>query len=258
MEEIVIYWGILIASAVIALAIFILLFFVSAPYGRHVRKGWGPTITSKWGWILMESPTVAIAVVLFVVSDYSFELVPIVLFVLWCLHYVQRDLIFPFFLRTNKRMPLLIILFGLIFNTSNTYLQVRWIFHFARETGIGPQYLPDWLVDPRFIIGVIIFIVGYIINRHSDLVLRDLRKPGEKGYKIPFGGMYKFISSPNYFGEILIWIGWALMVWNLAGLLFVFWTLANLFPRAKSHHKWYLKEFPDYPKERKALIPFLF
>ena len=191
MEELNIYWGILIASAVIALAIFILLFFISAPYGRHIRKGWGPSISSKWGWIIMECPTVIVFVVLFAISDRKIELVPIVLLVLWLLHYVQRDLIFPFFLRTNKRMPLLIMFFGMIFNTSNTYLQARWIFHFAKETGLGPQYVPGWLVDPRFIAGVIIFIIGYIINRHSDIVLRDLRKPGEKGYKIPFGGMYK-------------------------------------------------------------------
>jgi len=258
MDEITIYWSILIASAVIALAIFILLLYISAPYGRHIRKGWGPSIQSKWGWIIMESPTVIVVSVLYALSDYKLELVPIVFLVLWLLHYVQRDLIFPFFLRTKKRMPVLIMLFGLIFNFSNSYLQARWIFHFARETGIGPQYNDNWLLSAQFIAGVIIFILGYIINRHSDVILRDLRKPGENGYKIPFGGMYKFISSPNYFGEILIWVGWALMVWNWAGLLFAFWTMANLVPRAISHHKWYKETFEDYPEKRKAIIPYLF
>lgn len=254
MEELNIYWGILIASAVVALAMFILLFFISAPYGRHVRRGWGPSINSKWGWIIMESPAVIIFSILFAISDRKIELVPIVLFVLWLLHYVQRDLIFPFFLRTKKRMPILIMFFGMIFQISNTYLQARWIFHFSAPTA----YTPSWLKDPRFIIGVIVFIIGYIINRHSDLVLRELRKPGENGYKIPFGGMYKFVSSPNYLGEILIWIGWALMVWNLAGLLFAFWTVANLVPRARSHHKWYKETFEEYPEKRKAIIPYLF
>ena len=254
MEEIIIYWGILIASAVVALGIFVLLFFISAPYGRHVRKGWGPSINSKWGWIIMESPAVIIFSILFAVSDRKVELVPIIFFILWLLHYVQRDLIFPFFLRTKKRMPLLIMFFGMIFQISNTYLQARWIYHFASDSA----YSPDWLVDPRFIIGVIIFIVGYIINRHADLVLRSLRKPGENGYKIPFGGMYKLISSPNYFGEILIWVGWGFMVWNLAGLLFAFWTIANLVPRAVSHHKWYKETFEEYPEKRKAIIPYLF
>ncbi|MCE7749415.1 MAG: DUF1295 domain-containing protein [Candidatus Heimdallarchaeota archaeon] len=254
MNEMYVYWGLFIASAVIALAMLVLLFFISAPYGRHVREGWGPSISSKWGWIIMESPAIIIFIVLYVLSDRRAELVPIVLLVMWMLHYIQRDLIFPFFLRTNKRMPLLIMFFGLLFQSSNTYIQARWIFHFADPT----SYTISWLTDPRFIIGAVLFIFGYVINRHADLVLRALRKPGEKGYKIPFGGMYKYISSPNYFGEIIIWIGWGLVVWNWAGLLFVFWTLANLLPRARSHHIWYKEAFPDYPEERKALIPFIY
>jgi hypothetical protein len=35
------------------------------------------------------------------------------------------------------------------------------------------------------------------------------------------------------------------------------WTFANLVPRARSHHAWYQKQFPTYPKERKALLPGL-
>ncbi|MCE7739282.1 MAG: DUF1295 domain-containing protein [Candidatus Heimdallarchaeota archaeon] len=254
MNEIHVFWGLYIASAIIAVSMLVLLFFVSAPYGRHIREGWGPSISSKWAWIIMESPAIIIFIILYVISDRRTELVPIVLLVMWMLHYIQRDLIFPFFLRTNKRMPLLILLFGLIFQSSNTYIQARWIFHFADSS----SYTISWLTDPRFIIGAVFFIFGYIINRHADLVLRALRKPGEKGYKIPFGGMYKYISSPNYLGEIIMWIGWGLAVWNWAGLLFVFWTLANLLPRARSHHIWYKETFPDYPEERKALIPFIY
>jgi protein-S-isoprenylcysteine O-methyltransferase Ste14 len=257
MNEMMVYWGLFIASAVISVGIFVLLFFISAPYGRHVREGWGPSISSKWGWIIMESPAIIIFFVLYALSDVKAELLPIIFLVIWMLHYVQRDLIFPFFLRTNKRMPLLIMTFGLLFQASNTYIQARWIFHFAYVADPN-AYAVSWLYDPRFIIGVVLFLGGYIINRHADLVLRNLRKPGEKGYKIPFGGMYKFVSSPNYFGEILIWIGWGLAVWNWAGLLFAFWTIANLLPRARSHHNWYKETFSDYPEERKAIIPFLF
>jgi 3-oxo-5-alpha-steroid 4-dehydrogenase 1 len=31
--------------------------------------------------------------------------------------------------------------------------------------------------------------------------------------------------------------------------------MANLIPRARSNHKWYLENFSDYPSERKALVP---
>ena len=82
-----------------------------------------------------------------------------------------------------------------------------------------------------------------------------LRKPGETGYKIPRGWLYEKISCPNYFGEFLIWTGWAIATWSSAGVVFVLWTLANLLPRALSTHQWYRQKFADYPAQRRAVIP---
>ena len=113
----------------------------------------------------------------------------------------------------------------------------------------------SWLSDPRFIVGTVLFIAGFIINRWADNTLRGLRKPGETGYKVPYGGLYEYISCPNYFGEILEWFGWAIATWSLPGLTFAIWTFANLAPRAWSHHKWYHDKFSEYPLDRKALIP---
>ncbi len=115
----------------------------------------------------------------------------------------------------------------------------------------------EWLISPAFIIGTTIWLGGYIINLSSDRTLRHLRAPGETGYKIPHGGLFEYISCPNYFGEILEWAGWAILTWSLAGFVFALWTVANLAPRARSHHKWYQEKFSDYPPERKALIPFV-
>ncbi|MCA9611606.1 MAG: DUF1295 domain-containing protein, partial [Myxococcales bacterium] len=97
----------------------------------------------------------------------------------------------------------------------------------------------------------------WAINHHADHVLRNLRKPGETGYKIPHGGLYRFISCPNYFGEIVEWFGFALAAWTFPGLVFAFFTFANLFPRALDHHKWYRGKFDDYPKSRRAIVPFV-
>jgi len=69
--------------------------------------------------------------------------------------------------------------------------------------------------------------------------------------------MYRYVSCPNYLGEILEWAAWAVLTWSLVGLVFAIWTGANLIPRALAHHKWYQEKFPDYPKDRKAIIPFL-
>ena len=64
-------------------------------------------------------------------------------------------------------------------------------------------------------------------------------------------------KEPNYLGEIVVWSGWALATWSLPGLAFAVWTIANLAPRARSHHTWYQETFPDYPAERKALVPWM-
>jgi steroid 5-alpha reductase family enzyme len=141
--------------------------------------------------------------------------------------------------------------FVILFYIINGYLNGRYLTHFS------DGYSSSWLTDPRFIIGVTAFFTGMTLNLHSDHILRNLRKPGEAGYKIPHGGIFKFVSCGNYFGEIIQWGGWAIATWSLPGLFFCIWTFANLAPRALSHHRWYLDRFPEYPKKRRALIPFM-
>ena len=65
----------------------------------------------------------------------------------------------------------------------NGYLQSQYLVKYAR-------YDKTWLTTPQFIIGVILFLAGILINIHSDYILRNLRKPGETGYKIPRGIFY--------------------------------------------------------------------
>ena len=65
------------------------------------------------------------------------------------------------------------------------------------------------------------------------------------------------LSCPNYLGEIVERAGWALATWAPASLAFFVYTAANLIPRARSHHQWYRKRFPEYPASWKALIPGL-
>ena len=231
-----------------ALLSFLTLIFISAPYGRHIRAGWGPTLSNRLGWILMESPAVLVFLAVYVQGDHKTELIPLVLLCLWQLHYVHRTFIFPFRIRsTGKRMPALIMSLALLFNCLNAYVNARWISHFG-----------SYRLGPEIVIGVSLFFVGLAINLHSDTVLIHLRKPGETGYKIPTGGAYRWLTSPNYSGELLEWLGWAIAVQSAAGWAFFVFTAANLVPRAMTNHKWYRETFADYPKTRRRLIPFLF
>jgi protein-S-isoprenylcysteine O-methyltransferase Ste14 len=234
------------------LIVFAVLLFVSAPYGRHVRKGWGPSIPNRLGWVLMELPSMLCFATFFLLGPGKPAPVTWLFFAVWIAHYTNRSLIFPFRTRTKgKTMPLVISLFAVIFNLVNGSLNGFYLSNFRA------QYTADWLVDPRFITGAVVLALGVIINVRSDRKLLRLRNSAGNGYKIPYGGFFNYVSCPNFFGEILEWTGFAIMVWNPAGLAFALWTFFNLLPRGLDHHRWYRQNFEDYPKERKAVVPFL-
>jgi steroid 5-alpha reductase family enzyme len=235
----------------LALVTVVALTFVRAPYGRYARAGWGPTLSGRAGWLLMESPAVLFFAAVYGAGTQRAEMVPLVLLALWQLHYLQRTFLFPMRLqRTEKRMPVLVVLLGAGFNFLNAFINARWI----SELG---HYPLTWLTDPRFLLGVAVFLAGRLLNVRSDRALLRLRAPGESGYRIPHGGLFEWVSCPNYLGEIIEWFGWALATWSWAGLAFAVYTVANLAPRAPAHHSWYRERFPDYPSRRRALVPGL-
>jgi protein-S-isoprenylcysteine O-methyltransferase Ste14 len=241
-------WGWLVLAALV----FPLLLFITAPYGRHNRRGWGPQIARRLGWVVMEAPSPLLMALFFALGQRHTSVVAVVFLLLWLAHYVNRSFVYPFRVRGGQRqMPLLIVALALCFNLGNAYFNGRHLFSF------GPEYPLAWLWDPRFLCGVALFVAGFAINIHADGVLLRLRGHEADDYRIPRGGLYELVSCPNYLGEVMEWCGWALCTWSLAGLSFALWTAANLVPRAVSNHRWYRERFPDYPAGRRAVIPFL-
>lgn len=252
MSEHIFFDRLLIGWFSLAGVIFATLIFVAAPYGRHMRKGWGPTIDNRLGWVIMEAPAALVFAGLFGVGEFRNTPAGWVFFILWEAHYIHRAFIYPLMIRgANKRMPIIVATMAFLFNAVNAYLNGRYL------STLSGGYPADWLTDPRFIAGLALFLAGYIINRQADRSLRRLRQPGKCGYAIPEGDLYRWISCPNYLGEIMEWFGWAIATWSLAGLAFAVWTAANLAPRARAHHHWYRQRFADYPPRRKALLPGL-
>ena len=169
--------------------------------------------------------------------------------ILWLGHYFNRSIIYPIRQKNPSKMPLLIIFLALMFNTVNGFINGYYL-------GFIQAYPLEYVYEWNFILGIILFLVGATINIKSDNILLRLRS-NKKGYHIPHGFMYKYVSYPNYLGEIIEWLAFALMTWSLAGLSFAVWTIANLIPRAIAGHKWYNKTFENYPKNRKAILPHL-
>ncbi len=237
----------------LAVLIFPVLLKITVPYGRHaLYKHWGPTVSSKFGWFIMEIVVIVVFSCLFFTGPVEKTLPLYIFYGTFLLHYINRTFVFPLQLKSNgNKMSLVIVALGICFNLFNGFFNGYWF------GWLSPVYSSEWLQDPRFIAGCLLFFSGMFINIYSDQKLISLRKGGKKGYFIPRGWLFEYVSSPNLFGEIIEWLGWAMMSWSLPGFSFALWTVANLIPRALDHHRWYKQNFPSYPATRKAVIPYI-
>ena len=245
------YQTILYSWIALAIVVFLVLLKVTAPYGRHSSVKWGPQISNKWGWMIMEMPVLVMLWIFLLPAMSSISFVPWIMISLFCLHYFNRIFVFPFRIHTKgKKIPLLIVLSAVFFNIMNGFSLGYSFSHFA-------SYTEEWLFDLRFITGSTLFFTGIYINWRSDDILIHLRKPGETNYKIPNEWLFRKVSCANLFGELIEWLGFAILCWNLPAFTFLIWTAANLIPRALAHHKWYKERFVEYPIHRKAIIPYI-
>ncbi|MBP3356120.1 MAG: DUF1295 domain-containing protein [Rikenellaceae bacterium] len=242
--------------AATALVVFIALYFVEAGYGMLFNRKFGPPVPNRIGWIAMESPVFIAMTVLWLCSQRTWQAAPLTMFLIFQSHYFQRSFIFPLLIRGNGRMPAGIVVMGALFNLLNALMQGGWIFYLSPEG----MYSPQWLLSPQFLTGTAVFFIGMAINLHSDYIIRHLRKPGDTRHYIPRGGMFRYVSSANYFGELTEWIGFALLTWSWSGAVFAWWTFANLAPRSASLYRRYQAEFGEEftSLKRKNIIPFIY
>lgn len=242
--------GFLWAWIGLAPVIAVVLMKVTAPYGRHGGAKAGPTVPAPVGWFLMELPALAVYPLVVLLGAGPRSAVGAALLAMWLLHYGNRDLVHPWRIRAGSPLPVVILASGMFFNVLNGLVLGLGLSTWGAP-GVGE------VADPRFWAGLVVFLGGFALNVHSDAVLRRLRAGGNGGYRIPRDGAFRWVSSPNYLGEMVEWAGFALASWSLAGAAFAIWTAANLLPRALAHHAWYRRTFPDYPPERRAVVPFV-
>ena len=244
----------LIIMAVIAAIVFVTLYFVEAGYGMLFNKKWGVPIPNKIAWVCMEAPVFIVMLVLWAGSERQFETVPLLFFLFFELHYFQRAFIFPLLIKGKSKMPAGIMTMGIVFNLLNGSIQGMWIFYLSPEN----MYSIQWLTTPQFITGTILFFAGMWINWQSDYIVRHLRKPGDTNHYLPKGGMFNYVTSANYFGELVEWCGFAILTWSASGALFAWWTFANLVPRANTIWHKYKAMFGKEVGSRKRIIPFIY
>ncbi len=258
-----IYLYVMIGLAVI---VFVALYFVDASYGAFTKKSWGKAINNKLAWFLMESPIFFAMIIIWLLSPHRFETVPMVFLLIFEIHYFQRSLIFPWLMKGKKsQMSIAVMLTGIAFNILNALMQGYWIFFESfncHYTVRGLTYSDiAWLWSPQFIIGLCIFLLGFYVNLRSDYIIRHLRKnDDDTRHYLPSGFLFDYVTSANYLGELMEWLGFAILTWSLSGLVFFIWTFANLVPRANAIYKRYRKEFPEEVGQRhlKRVFPFIY
>lgn len=235
-------------------------FFVSVgllqhnPYGRYAGTGMlgmgGITACNQLCWVLQEAPAFGAALWALLRHGKSPLSDPgAFLLCLFAAHYFQRSFIFPLLMRGRKPTAVYIYLAAGLYCAFNGHLM-----------SLALLNTSDYRWDPQFVVGVSMFLFGMLANIHCDQHLRSLRQSAQDiGYKIPYSGLFRWVSGANFLSEIIEWGGFAIAARHHAATAFFLAVLGNIGPRAISHHKWYCDKFGDeYIKlGRSALIPYV-
>ena len=238
------YHTLLYAMPVLAVIVFIALFFVKAGYGIFQSRQWGISLPNKVGWVLMECPAFLMMLFFWLQSPARSSSVLLSFFLLFELHYFQRSFIFPMLMKGKSRMPIAITAMGVLFNVINTFLIGYDLFYLHAST-----YTEAWFTTPSFIGGCLLFFGGMGINLHADHIIRNLRPAGDTRHYLPQKGIYHYVTSGKF----------ALLTQSTAAWIFVLWTFANLAPRAYAIRNRYREEFGrEAVGSRKCLIPYIF
>jgi 3-oxo-5-alpha-steroid 4-dehydrogenase 1 len=181
---------------VIAIAIIPInmLFFshIPTPYGRFYKKDiWGPELDEKTAWCIMESTALFMFLIFyFLYGVNKLSYVPLFFLSLWVFHYINRSFIYPFVIMKQKykKFPLLLVVLGFFYLSMFSYLN-------AKNISSNPKYTMDWFKKPIFIIGVIIFFIGFIINVWADCKLQHIKEKDNKSFKKILNDIGKIYKS---------------------------------------------------------------
>ncbi len=186
------------------------------------------------------------------------ESVPRFFAALYLIHYANRGWYFPYSIRiaagSKSSFSVLVVISGVFVTSLHGYLNAMWYSKFC------PFLTYEWLSSPTCLLGLVLYEVSFLATLRSEYIMRNLRDPtpakDSARYKIPTGFLFDYVTSPQYFTELMGFFGWTIMTLNPAGLFIFLISCANLIPRAISTHAWYHSKFEDYPKDRKILVPF--
>lgn len=244
------------AFIIFDISTFFILFSINAYYGRFFdsSKRTSFTISNRLSWVLQECPCVFVTIYYYISQLFkdtnASNRINALLIIPFFAHYIHRSFLFPFAIKVSKKSPIELTIAAFIFCFFNALIQNRSIFLFS-------TYQLNHFYSLNYILGASLMLTGCFINLFHDYYMISLAKE-RTGYILPKGYMYDYISCPNYFGELVEWLGFALMTSTLSSWIFFMSSFANLFPRAIKYHSWYKVKFKEaFPSQRLALIPYV-
>ncbi|KAI7885047.1 hypothetical protein K492DRAFT_234389 [Lichtheimia hyalospora FSU 10163] len=178
-----------------------------------------------------------------------------VVFYMCMLHFLKREFETLFVHRfSHGTMP-----FRNVFKNSGHY----WIL-----SGVNLAY---WIYGPWYAAGkaagersdvwlygsVAVWAWAELSNLITHITLRNLRPAGTRQRNIPYGYGFDLVSCPNYTFETIGWTVVSLLSTSWSAWLFNFVATGQMYIWAVAKHKRYRKEFKDYPRNRKAMFPFI-
>nr|WHE05772.1 3-oxo-5-alpha-steroid 4-dehydrogenase-domain-containing protein [Flammulina filiformis] len=130
----------------------------------------------------------------------------------------------------------------------------------SKYSATSPYIQQSIMNNPTFLkICVGLWTFFQLSNLHTHLTFRRLRPAGSKRRAVPRGYGFNLVSSPNYLFEILGWTVVTVMTQSYAAALFLLVGGGQMAIWAAKKHRNYKKEFgKEYPRSRKAMVPFIF
>ncbi|XP_068650567.1 uncharacterized protein [Aristolochia californica] len=128
-------------------------------------------------------------------------------------------------------------------------------------TSIYSQYLSQQLPEPEADlkpVGVVLFLIGIAGNFYHHYLLSNLRGKEDRGYKVPKGGLFSLVICPHYLFEVVGFVGVSCFSQTLYTFCFTLGSFFYLLGRSHATRKWYIARFPNFPKQIKSIIPYVF
>ena len=132
------------------------------------------------------------------------------------------------------------------------------LYTFANAGGNNKQF-----VGATEVIGILLYLSGSYINTSSEYYRHVWKLKEENKGHLYTESLFSLAMHINYFGDIVLFIGLAMVTYNLSLLviplimtmLFVFYIIPSL---DRYLEKKYKNEFRDYSKNTKKLIPLIY